>query len=191
MLLVAFRRSLSVIKVAFLFGLLWLSVLFYVSIFEAGLLKKMNSREVKSENSALHRISSEFTRNFLMEKEMKIKTFRELFNLSDPGAMGEDVILPKNLPSEIQKLIDEGWKDYTINEFVSELIPLSRSLPDIRSDYCKHQVYENLPKASVIIIFHNEAWSMILRTMHSVLDRSPSELLEEIVLVDDCSDRGC
>lgn len=179
------------IKVAFLFGLLWLSVLFYVSIFEAGLLKKMNSREVKSENSALHRISSEFTRNFLMEKEMKIKTFRELFNLSDPGAMGEDVILPKNLPSEIQKLIDEGWKDYTINEFVSELIPLSRSLPDIRSDYCKQQVYENLPKASVIIIFHNEAWSMILRTMHSVLDRSPSELLEEIILVDDCSDRGC
>jgi polypeptide N-acetylgalactosaminyltransferase len=34
--------------------------------------------------------------------------------------------------------------------------------------------------ASVIIIFHNEAVSTLLRTVRSVLDKSPPELLEEV-----------
>ena len=45
----------------------------------------------------------------------------------------------------------------------------------------------NLPTASVIIIFHNEAWSALLRTVHTVLARSPPQYLYEIILVDDCS----
>lgn len=54
---------------------------------------------------------------------------------------------------------------------------------------CKNISYsENLPDASVIICFHNEAWSALLRTVHSVLDRTPQKLLTEIILVDDFSD---
>ena len=56
---------------------------------------------------------------------------------------------------------------------------------------CKTTKYKsNLPSVSVVIIFHNEGWSTLLRTVHSVLNRSPPELLHEIILCDDYSQKG-
>uniref|UniRef100_A0A915DZV3 Glycosyltransferase 2-like domain-containing protein n=1 Tax=Ditylenchus dipsaci TaxID=166011 RepID=A0A915DZV3_9BILA len=55
---------------------------------------------------------------------------------------------------------------------------------------CKYWHYpEDLPTASVVIAFHNEGWSPLFRTVHSVLLRSPTNLLNEIILVDDFSNK--
>lgn len=45
-----------------------------------------------------------------------------------------------------------------------------------------------MPATDVIICFHNEAWTVLLRTVHSVLDRSPANLIGHVILVDDYSD---
>ena len=56
---------------------------------------------------------------------------------------------------------------------------------------CHSKKYLNiLPNASVIVPFHNEHWTTLLRTAQSVLNRSPSHLIHEIILVDDYSSKG-
>lgn len=49
---------------------------------------------------------------------------------------------------------------------------------------------EDLPQISVVFIFVNEALSVILRSVHSVVNHTPAHLLKEIILVDDNSDSG-
>lgn len=81
-------------------------------------------------------------------------------------------------------------KEENYNLLASNMMSLHRSLPDSRPEECKNLSYpEKLPNTSVIIIFHNEAWSTILRTLWSVFDQSPPELINEIILVDDVSTR--
>ncbi|KAL5280777.1 pgant3 family protein [Megaselia abdita] len=102
------------------------------------------------------------------------------------GALGAPVIIPSKDYFEMKKL-------YQINQYnimASDRIPLNRTLKDVRNSQCKEKAYEaSLPSASVIIVFHNEAWSVLLRTIWSVLNTSPEKFLKEIILIDDASER--
>ncbi|CAH2233799.1 jg19570 [Pararge aegeria aegeria] len=75
---------------------------------------------------------------------------------------------------------------HSYNIVVSDRISINRSLPDMRSESCRSILYNlgDLPTASVIIVFHNEAWSTLMRTVMSVLIRTPVVLLKQAKLED-------
>ena len=80
-------------------------------------------------------------------------------------------------------LFGRGLKCLTLMEITGSKLPKLKII-----FRCKNIKYrEKLPDACVIVIFHNEAWSVLLRTVHSVLDRSEPKLLKQIILVDDSS----
>lgn len=111
--------------------------------------------------------------------------------LESPGELGKPVTLPANLTADVKKMVDDGWLKNAFNQYVSDLISVRRSLPDPRTKYCKdveNDYLKALPDTSVIVTFHNEAWTTLLRTVHSILDRSPDSLIREVILVDDFSD---
>ena len=97
--------------------------------------------------------------------------------------------LAKN-PEDV-KLREDGYKNFAFNTLVSSRLSLHRPINDTRHKACKKQTYPpptELPSASVIICFFREDLTVLLRTIHSVIDRSPKEVLREIILVNDQSD---
>ncbi|XP_058039723.1 polypeptide N-acetylgalactosaminyltransferase 11 isoform X4 [Ahaetulla prasina] len=88
-----------------------------------------------------------------------------------------------------QEVRDLGYQKHAFNVLISNRLGYHRDVPDTRDRKCKEKIYpHDLPSASVIICFYNEAFSALLRTVHSVLDRTSSHLLHEIILVDDRSE---
>ncbi|XP_057304292.1 polypeptide N-acetylgalactosaminyltransferase 10-like [Hydractinia symbiolongicarpus] len=121
--------------------------------------------------------------------EIAYKLWQEPNKLSNVGGPGE-AGLPMETKPEEEGQKGRAYSEYGFNQFISDKISLHRSLPDPRPKQCTLKKYQIiLPKVSVIIIFHNEGWSTLLRTVHSVINRSPPELLHEIVLCDDFSSK--
>ena len=107
-------------------------------------------------------------------------------------------------------LVERSVKRYTFSAYTSAQVPMRRteSLPEARNAVCAEKTYpsasfmESLPSAhlsnasalsflptvSVIIVYAEEHWSVVIRTVWSVLDTTPHELLKEIILVDDGSE---
>lgn len=103
-----------------------------------------------------------------------------------PGEQGVPAFLSSLESDNYEKL----FRVNGFNAALSDKIALDRSLPDIRHKLCKNKKYlKNLPSVSVIVPFHNEHWTTLLRTVASVINRSPPELLKEVILVDDFSSK--
>ncbi|KAK9876631.1 hypothetical protein WA026_014010 [Henosepilachna vigintioctopunctata] len=101
-----------------------------------------------------------------------------------PGEQGKPAFLSTNEMNNYEKL----YKVNGFNAALSDKIAIDRSVPDIRHEGCKTKKYlKQLPSVSVVVPFHNEHWTTLLRTAHSVVKRSPPELLKEVILVDDAS----
>jgi polypeptide N-acetylgalactosaminyltransferase len=101
------------------------------------------------------------------------------------GEQGEPVFLTD--AAEIV-LNEKLYNKTGFSVVVSDKISVNRSVTDFRNPGCISLKYlAKLPKVSVIIIFYNEVKSILLRTVHSVMNRTPPELLHEIILVNDCS----
>ncbi|KAI6198128.1 hypothetical protein M3Y94_01308100 [Aphelenchoides besseyi] len=111
------------------------------------------------------------------------------FDYGGPGDYGAEVVL-----TESEK--EEANRTFALNQFnlvASEQVSINRRLVDYRSSQCISEAEERatslgpLPSTSIVIIFHNEARSTLLRTLHSIINRTPQSSLIEILLVDDAS----
>ena len=122
-----------------------------------------------------------------------------------PGEGGvEKVVLDDSLKSKVTAAISEyGFnmvaagmnpnidpisycKKYPVFKNSLETVSLDRYPADLRHEECKRWDYSpELPAVSVVLVFHNEGWATLVRTIHSVINFTPKELLEEVVLIDD------
>lgn len=104
-----------------------------------------------------------------------------------PGEQGTAVFTKQ---SE-HRAVDQLYRVNGYNAYVSDKISLHRSLRDLRNPKCKTEKYRRqLPSVSIVIPFHEEHWSTLVRTFVSALRRAPSKLVKEVILVDDFSTKA-
>ncbi|XP_059169609.1 polypeptide N-acetylgalactosaminyltransferase 1-like [Physella acuta] len=106
-------------------------------------------------------------------------------NLMMPGEMGKPVASGRSQTEKIERALSK----FHVNTVISDEIPLNRMVPDSRIAGCDSLQYDTtkLAQASVIVPFHDEWPSLLLRTVYSIINRSPRENIREIILVDDAS----
>ncbi|XP_077589153.1 putative polypeptide N-acetylgalactosaminyltransferase 8 isoform X2 [Stigmatopora nigra] len=93
-----------------------------------------------------------------------------------------------DLSEEEQREAENLFTKYGYNAFLSDRLPINREIPDTRGARCAEKKYPfDLPSLSVILIYMDEALSIIKRAIRSLIDKTPANLLIEIILVDDHS----
>lgn len=129
----------------------------------------------------------------------------ELTFLTEQSNHATETIELGRLSNSIERQLSiEGYRLCAYNLLISNRIGLLRRLPDSRNRLCTEidaeQIKERDPQsdfttksveyyvASIIICYYNEPPSALLRTIWSVLARSPPSVLHEIIVVDDFSE---
>ena len=95
---------------------------------------------------------------------------------ADPGENGKAHHAKKPEADNINDI-------YGYNRMISDEISLNRTIQDLREEECQYWNYPAaLPNVTVILVFYNEGFSTLFRTIHSILNRTPMEYLEEILV---------
>ncbi|KAJ8721695.1 hypothetical protein PYW07_002470 [Mythimna separata] len=165
------------VKILFLIGAVWMFFLFYYM--------QPDSAQSKEENIALRLIKQH---SDIEEPESSPASPEEVFNTGNTGTTGRAYFDEAGYVAGGSKDSDPYVRN-RFNQAASDNLPSNRPVPDTRNAMCRLKKYDDdLPQTSIIITFHNEARSTLLRTIVSVLNRSPEHLIKEIILVDDYSD---
>lgn len=128
-----------------------------------------------SEKQQLNKYELEIQKDLLRQKEIpQLGEGGKIAHLRDPEDIAEG-------EKQLAKI--------ALNQALSEHISYNRTVPDARHPACRKKHYDvnSLLTTSVIVIFFNEPYSVLIRTVHSVINTAPKNLLKEIILVDDGS----
>ncbi|KAL4002808.1 Glycosyl transferase 2 family protein [Acanthocheilonema viteae] len=189
------RTNTHYIAVAIAMSLLWI----FIMVAYLGLLDEPRARISSSHqryHASAHSTSHSHSEPLILpitlenndnnndiSKEMQ----EEQFSLNKiPEVDLEKLSVVQNQQEQNQREI--SYAKYAFNEFLSNRIGPRRKIPDTRHYLCLNESYsEELPAASIIICYYNEASSALIRMVNSILDRTPSNLVKEILLVNDYS----
>lgn len=158
----------------------------FLSIFLIGLLfyfKFINTNNNNAVDKVTHDSHVDFGKfhnNY--EQLIRMDIAKQVRGLGDDGK-------PVTLTGISKEIGEKQLAKIALNEELSEHLSYNRTTPDARNPLCRNRVYNlnSLPTTSVVIIFYNEPYSVIVRTIHSVLNTCDRRILKEVILVDDGS----
>lgn len=125
------------------------------------------------------------------ESEWRLRRTKDQMKIINPvipglGENGAGVVLTDldELKMSYERMDINNYKAY-----VSDRISMNRTLYRTAPEACYNITYdiETLPTVSVVIIFYDEIFSVLMRTVWSLIQRTPKSVLKEIILVDDFS----
>ena len=174
-----------------LFSLVFISFIFYIKFINQNAAtinsisdeNNVNSRPLKSEENGDSSLGhTQTVNNDKYEQEIRLDLAKQVKGLGDKGKAAA-------LAGAAKEIGERQLAKIALNEELSEHLSYNRTVQDARNPLCrKHQYDVNiLPTTSVIIIFYNEPFSVLVRTVHSVLNTCDQRILKEIILVDDRS----
>ncbi|CAG4942090.1 unnamed protein product [Colias eurytheme] len=129
---------------------------------------------------------SDYLRKMIL-KEKFARQFQQKSSAKVDKSLESQFGLIRN--AEDVRIREKGYNVHAFNTLISQRIGYHREVPDTRYKLCATQKYPyKLPKASIIICFYNEHFETLMRSVHSILDRTEQRYLKEIILIDDYSD---
>ncbi|EAK90398.1 extracellular protein with a signal peptide followed by family 2 glycosyltransferase and ricin domains [Cryptosporidium parvum Iowa II] len=138
--------------------------------------------------------TSEFQERKLVSKDFETNEYPNSYPWKMHGDLGflpngERAWTPSPPPPKDLNIVAVLSQGGGFNLNLSDSLPLDRNVSDYRDLQCKLISYDisKMDTISVIIVFYNEPFSTLMRSVHSVLNRTPPSLLDEIILVDDGS----